>query len=168
MSVCRHPACASDRSRPHERAITRRLRVHSPSLTAQTWFMRSLAILVACFVGCRASGEVAEAIIATSVALTASAVSRSQGGCFSMCLPGTVCNEAIGTCEVLPCRGECASGESCERTSSGDRCVAAARPAVIPVDAPCEGAGCGLAPWLVIPGALPMPHPQLEEESAPK
>jgi hypothetical protein len=48
---------------------------------------------------------------------------RAAGGCIATCTNGTVCNPKSGLCEVLPCRGRCGSGEHCEQTYSGDKCV---------------------------------------------
>lgn len=80
----------------------------------------SLLFLAAGAVGCHTAtvpgqlDPVGAAISATAVALTASAVSRANGGCFSQCPNGTVCNEQTGLCEALPCKGLCGEGQACD------------------------------------------------------
>src|SRR5688572_11913219 len=44
-----------------------------------------------------------------------SAVSRTSGGCYADCPPGTKCNRETGVCDELPCRGRCAHNEHCVR-----------------------------------------------------
>jgi hypothetical protein len=87
--------------------------------------MLRTATLVSFLSGCAAAsaGAVANVLVNTAVAATASAVSRSQGGCYAACPPGTRCAEATGLCETLPCRDLCGPDQMCEQTGAGDRCV---------------------------------------------
>jgi hypothetical protein len=55
--------------------------------------------------------------------LAASAVSRSQGGCYASCVPGTTCNKKTGYCDPLPCRGECLPHEQCVQEGLTSRCT---------------------------------------------
>jgi len=55
--------------------------------------------------------------------LAMSAVSRSQGGCYAACVPGTACNEKTGYCDPLPCRGECLPHEQCVQEGLTSRCT---------------------------------------------
>jgi hypothetical protein len=69
------------------------------------------------------SGAVANALVSTAVAASASAIQRANGGCFANCPVGTTCNESTGYCDPLPCRGECASNELCVGHPGGiERC----------------------------------------------
>ena len=85
--------------------------------------MRRLLIAALIIAGCRGSGDIAGAAIATAVALTASGVSRAVGGCYASCPTGTVCNEITGLCETLPCRGLCAENETCDESGVIAKCV---------------------------------------------
>jgi hypothetical protein len=60
---------------------------------------------------------------ATGAALAASAASRMLGGCYAICQQGEVCNPRTGLCDTLPCHGNCATGEKCEDTFLGEKCV---------------------------------------------
>lgn len=79
-----------------------------------------LMVLSAC---AAAPGAVAGAAINTTVAVTASAVSRASGGCYAACPVGTQCNRSTGFCDPLPCRGLCSTDEVCEINAVGERCV---------------------------------------------
>ena len=82
----------------------------------------SLTLLVG--PGCRAAPEaVAAAAIGTAVGLTGSAVSRASGGCYAACTVGTICNEATGLCEALPCRDRCRTDEVCDVSGKEPRCL---------------------------------------------
>ncbi|AKJ06327.1 hypothetical protein ATI61_105683 [Archangium gephyra] len=72
--------------------------------------------------GC--AGDVSGALLNTGVALGASAISRSQGGCYAVCPVGTTCNESTGYCDPLPCRGECAPFEECVEEKLVYQCIA--------------------------------------------
>jgi hypothetical protein len=73
--------------------------------------------------GCFA-GAAGDAVLNTGIALGASAVSRSQGGCYASCPPGTTCNKTTGYCDPLPCRGECDPFQECVEDRLFYRCVA--------------------------------------------
>ncbi len=75
------------------------------------------------YTGYLGAGQGSDPLVGTAVAVGASAVNRSQGGCYAACTAGTTCNTKTGYCDPLPCRGECMPGERCERTHLGDRCV---------------------------------------------
>lgn len=79
--------------------------------------------LSGCFGGA-ASGAIGGAVLNTGIALGASAISRSQGGCYAACPVGTTCNETTGYCDPLPCRGECAPFEQCIEEKLVYHCVA--------------------------------------------
>jgi hypothetical protein len=88
-------------------------------------WMSSLTAVV--LLGCAApAAAVGTAAMTTAVAVSAAAISRSQGGCIAACPDGTQCNGKTGLCDVIPCRGRCATNERCEQTSVLDKCVPAA------------------------------------------
>ncbi len=88
------------------------------------------------------SGSAGNVLLNTGIALGASAVSRSSGGCYAACPVGTTCDKATGLCEQLPCRGECDPFQECIETRLSYRCVArgTANGALIanPTQAPSE------------------------------
>lgn len=63
------------------------------------------------------------AAVMTGIAVTSSAVSRAQGGCYAACPTGTTCNTKTGMCDPLPCRGLCAFDEFCDQTATLEKCV---------------------------------------------
>jgi hypothetical protein len=77
-----------------------------------------VSLLALVSIGCR--GDAAGAVVWS---LAASAVSRSQGGCYASCVPGTVCNKKTGYCDPLPCRGECLPHEQCVQEGLTSRCT---------------------------------------------
>lgn len=81
----------------------------------------SALALLACHTG--SSNTIAGAVLTSSVALAASGANRAAGGCYAVCQQGETCNEKTGLCEVLPCRGLCGPGESCEETFFGVKCL---------------------------------------------
>jgi hypothetical protein len=80
-------------------------------------WMLSFVVLSGC------AGAAASAIANTAVAVTVSAVRRSQGECYTVCNPGHACNKATGTCEPLPCGGQCGFDQKCVLTPTGEQCV---------------------------------------------
>jgi hypothetical protein len=89
------------------------------------WLALALLALPA---GCGNSGNMASAVIGTTIAVAASGVSRSQGGCYASCPPGTTCNEKTGYCESLPCRGQCKANEQCVESGLQSKCIALGLP----------------------------------------
>lgn len=88
--------------------------------------LRTLALLgMTLLSGCAgaAAGAVASAAINTAMAGTASAVRRANGECFTICNPGSKCNNATGMCDPIPCGGRCNFDQKCESTYLGDQCV---------------------------------------------
>lgn len=86
--------------------------------------MRRTVLAVLLSVGCANSGgAVASAVVNTALGAGVAAARRSNGECYTPCLPGTRCNEATGMCDPIPCRGECRPDEVCEQTPTGERCV---------------------------------------------
>ena len=88
--------------------------------------MRMLALLPAlalfsCHTG--SSNTIAGALVTSSVALAASGANRAAGGCYAVCQQGDQCKEKTGLCVVLPCRGLCAPGQSCEEGFFGVKCL---------------------------------------------
>ena len=59
----------------------------------------------------------------TAIAVGASAVSRSAGGCYANCAWGTVCNKATGYCDALPCHGMCTAEQECDVQGPIERCM---------------------------------------------
>lgn len=97
------------------------------SLCWKPWCM---VVLVALSVACRGagSGEVAEAVINSAMAVTAAGVSRSNGGCYAACPPGTTCDPNTGYCVTLPCRGRCKAHEQCVENGLEGQCIALTLP----------------------------------------
>jgi hypothetical protein len=91
-----------------------------------SWRSAVVSLAVFSLSGCvgDASGAIATAAFNTGVALGASAISRSQGGCYAVCPVGTACNESTGYCDPLPCRGECDPFEECIENKLTYQCVA--------------------------------------------
>lgn len=103
----------------------------------KTWAAGSLlALLAGCATGGASGGSssVAEAVINTTVAVAASGVSRSQGGCFAACAPGTTCDPNTGYCVVLPCRGRCKAHEQCVEDGFKSQCIALSLPGQVTVE----------------------------------
>lgn len=91
--------------------------------------MRWLALaLLALPAGCGGSEGLANAVIGTTIAVASSGVSRSQGGCYASCPPGTTCDEKTGYCTSLPCRGQCKANEQCVEHGIQSKCVALGLP----------------------------------------
>jgi hypothetical protein len=65
-------------------------------------------------------------VLTSAVAVTASAVSRANGGCYASCPPGTRCLPNSGLCEPLPCRGLCGVDQVCLGSGLAERCSARA------------------------------------------
>ncbi|WP_375767013.1 hypothetical protein NR798_35800 [Archangium gephyra] len=94
-------------------------------MSPMPWRNAVLPVAVLFLSGCGAAGgAVSGAVLNTGIALGASAISRSQGGCYAACPVGTTCNEATGYCDPLPCRGECAAFEECIEEKLVYQCVA--------------------------------------------
>jgi len=89
--------------------------------------MRFFAILLSAagFAACHTGGvsTFAGATTMSALAVGSAVAERAAGGCIALCTNGTVCNPQNGLCEVLPCRNQCAAGEHCEQTFSGDKCM---------------------------------------------
>jgi hypothetical protein len=84
--------------------------------------LRTATLLLLC--GCAgATGAVATAVVNTAIAASASAISRSQGGCYASCPTGTTCNHATGLCDALPCHDQCRADEDCEQNEGPEHCV---------------------------------------------
>ena len=77
--------------------------------------------LTACHTG--SSNTLVGAAVMSSLALGSSAVSRANGGCYAVCQQGESCNTKTGSCDPLPCRGQCRADESCEEGFFGIKCV---------------------------------------------
>jgi hypothetical protein len=95
-----------------------------------------LALLMGCVSG--GSGDVASAVINTTIAVAASGVSRSQGGCYAACPTGTTCDPASGYCVSLPCRGQCKAHEQCVEDGLKSQCIALSLPGQLTVEPPKE------------------------------
>ena len=81
--------------------------------------------------GCKSvPGQAGWAAFWTTMAVGASALNRSAGGCYSICTAGTVCNPDSGLCDPLPCYGRCGPDERCDRSGGEDRCVIKEAPAL--------------------------------------
>lgn len=86
---------------------------------------RAVMAVVLFLCGCAgpSGGALLNAAINTGVAVGASAVSRSQGGCYASCPAGTRCNASTGYCDPIPCRGECDPFQECIEDRLTYRCV---------------------------------------------
>ncbi|HEY3447694.1 MAG TPA: hypothetical protein VGK67_15165 [Myxococcales bacterium] len=109
-----------------------------------------LAVLLAAGSGC-ATGNVGDAILMSGIAAASAGISRAQGGCYAACPPGTTCNTATGLCDSLPCRGQCGSGQRCERAPI-EHCVLD-KPATMQIDRPVDQTG------ILMPASSPLPEP---------
>ena len=85
------------------------------------WWATFVLLLAGCHTG--SANTMVGAASMTSLAVGAAALNRANGGCFAVCTAGTACNPRSGLCEVLPCRGQCESGEHCEDNFTGGKCV---------------------------------------------
>jgi hypothetical protein len=94
------------------------------------WKQWIAVALIALPVGCASggSGDLASALINTTVAVASSGISRSQGGCYASCPPGTTCDPNTGFCVSLPCRGQCRAHEQCVEEGLKSQCIAIALP----------------------------------------
>ena len=103
------------------------------------WSVVMLLVLVV-GLGCQSggSGGVADAIVNTAIAATASGVSRSNGGCYAACPPGTTCDAATGYCVTLPCRGRCKANEECVENGLEGQCMVLTLPGDVEVNPPKE------------------------------
>ncbi len=61
--------------------------------------------------------------LGTAAAAAAGVAQRIAGGCYSNCVPGTVCNSKTGLCDVLPCRNDCTSSQYCDTSGPFPRCI---------------------------------------------
>lgn len=70
------------------------------------------AFLVAVTLGCGSSAPytMTSAALNSGLALGASALERSSGGCYAICTNGTVCNPKSGFCEREPAPPPCPPG----------------------------------------------------------
>ncbi len=128
------------------------------------------AIVLAIVSGCVAhrgsfgTNAAVDAAVGTAIGLAAAGVSRSNGGCYASCPPGTTCNAATGFCDELPCRGLCSAEEHCEMTPTSWKCMAGRSPLDIQIGrTPSESPG---AP----PGDVPRdssPQPNRTGDSHP-
>ena len=87
-------------------------------LQAVCVFLLSSLLLPAC----GSTGGFVTAAVNTAVAVGAAGYERSQGRCYSSCVPGTRCNEETGYCDPVPCSGRCRPGEICRETAMGEQC----------------------------------------------
>ncbi len=94
--------------------------------------MRPLAIALAVLsaASCRTSvpGTLPTALMSTAVGIGVAGARRADGDCYTPCVPGTLCNPKTGTCDPLPCRGQCAESERCDESAALPRCVPARDP----------------------------------------
>jgi hypothetical protein len=97
---------------------------------SRRWKQWFAVVLLALPLGCQSggSGAVASAVINTTIAVATSGVSRSQGGCYAACAPGTTCDSTTGYCVALPCRGQCKAHEQCVEDGLKSQCIALSLP----------------------------------------
>jgi hypothetical protein len=90
----------------------------------------ALGLVALAAVACRtsAAGTIPAALLSTAVAGGVAAARRADGQCYTPCVPGTACNLKTGTCDPLPCRGQCSVGEQCDESAALPRCVRAPEP----------------------------------------
>lgn len=105
-------------------------------MSRRSWKPWIAVALLAMLAGCNSggSGAVAAAALNTTIAVATSGVSRSQGGCFASCGPGTTCDRNTGYCVVLPCRGRCQANEQCVEQGLSSKCVALSLPGQVTVE----------------------------------
>ena len=73
--------------------------------------------------GCHDAGPaIANAAINTAIAVAASGVQRSRGGCYAVCIDFTVCNPGNGLCERRTCSQGCGSTQFCNRSGTEPTC----------------------------------------------
>jgi hypothetical protein len=99
-------------------------------MSRRPWKQWIALALLALPLGCASdgTGAVAAAVLNTTVAVAASGVSRSQGGCYAACPPGTTCDSNTGYCVTLPCRGRCKAHEQCVEDGLKSQCIALSLP----------------------------------------
>ncbi|MHB8878171.1 MAG: hypothetical protein ACYC8T_31125, partial [Myxococcaceae bacterium] len=85
-----------------------------------------LVLASSCAAGTAAT--VPSAALGLAVGVAAAGVSRSAGGCYASCPPGTSCNAGSGMCDELPCHGRCGGDEVCDMNRPVPTCVAAHEP----------------------------------------
>lgn len=124
--------------------------------------MHRLALVLLLAAGCRSSAPytVPSAAINGALALGASAIQRSSGGCYAVCTHGTVCNPATGYCErgaELRCTGEDIGSALCPQTKPGMSASQAAP----------TGSPYGLAPTVGVSPATGAAPPPPAEASPP-
>jgi hypothetical protein len=66
---------------------------------------------------------VANAAVSAAIAGGVAAERRREGGCYTPCTPGNVCNPKTGYCEPIPCGGECPDGQACLASALIPHCV---------------------------------------------
>jgi hypothetical protein len=105
-------------------------------MSRRSWKPWAAVALLALLAGCNSggSGALAAAAINTTIAVASSGVSRSQGGCYAACAPGTTCDHNTGYCVVLPCRGQCKANEQCVENGLSSKCVALSLPGQVTVE----------------------------------
>jgi hypothetical protein len=91
------------------------------------WIAVALLVLP---LGCQSggSGAASSALVNATIAVAASGISRSEGGCYASCPTGTTCNPSTGYCVSLPCRGQCKAHEQCVESAITSKCVALGLP----------------------------------------
>jgi hypothetical protein len=88
-----------------------------------------LTLLAACITG--SANTIAGAATMTALATGSAVAARAAGGCIATCANGTTCNPRTGSCEVLPCRGLCASDQHCENSFAESKCIPGAAEGVV-------------------------------------
>ena len=123
-------------------------------------------LLAACLLSGCSAGTAVGASTVTAMALGASALNRSAGGCYAVCTNGTVCNRATGWCERMPCDGRCAPDEHCETSYNASYCAPGAA-ADIASKSPASSGGTKVPVMQQPPppasGGPPQPVPAAEQ-----
>jgi hypothetical protein len=85
-----------------------------------------LVLVACCFAACKSSAPytIPAAGLNTLIGVTTAMHSRASGGCYAVCVYGTVCNASTGMCEPARCGGGCDVSEVCvEAEAALWRCV---------------------------------------------
>jgi hypothetical protein len=84
---------------------------------------------------------VMNAALNTGVALIASGVQRARGGCYAVCIDGTVCNPDNGLCERRTCARGCGASQFCNRSFETPVCEERVSPDLPPPLTPPQRPG---------------------------
>ncbi len=76
--------------------------------------------------------SVTNLVLNTTAAVIAAGVQRARGGCYAVCVDGTVCNPDNGLCEKRTCAKGCGASQFCNRSGDTPMCEERASPDLPP------------------------------------